>query len=59
VLLLTSFRREAISFPEDQLGRWAVAVRTLDIVQWARRALVARVVHDDGWETSVRRALTS
>ena len=59
VLLLTSFRREAISFPEDQLGRWAVAVRTLEVVRWARRALLARVVHGESWESSVRSALTS
>ncbi len=29
------------------MGRWALAVRTLASVQWARSALVARVVHDD------------
>jgi hypothetical protein len=57
VLLLTSFRREAISFPEDQLGRWALAVRTLDVVKWARAALVARVVHDDTWSAKVAAAL--
>lgn len=57
VLLLTSFRREAISLPDDQLGRWALAVRSLDIVRWARRALVARVVHDDTWADKVTGAL--
>jgi hypothetical protein len=57
VLLLTSFRREAISLPADQLGRWALAVRTLDIVRWARDALVDRVVHDDSWTDKVRAAL--
>jgi hypothetical protein len=57
VLLLTSFRREAISLPEDSLGRWALAVRTLESVQWARKALVARVVHDDTWGAKVEAAL--
>lgn len=57
VLLATSFRREAISLPEDRLGRWSLAVRTLEVVRWARGALVARVVHDDGWATNVERAL--
>jgi hypothetical protein len=57
-LLLTSFRREAISLPEDQLGRWALAVRTLDVVRWARSALVARVVHDEAWADKVAEALT-
>lgn len=56
-LLLTSFRREAISLPEEQLGRWALAVRTLEVVQWARSALVARVVHDDAWADKVTAAL--
>ena len=59
VLLLTSFRREAISSPEDQLGRWAVAVRTLEIVRWARAALVDRVVHDERWNEKVTAALGS
>jgi hypothetical protein len=58
VLLLTSFRREAISFPEDQLGRWAVAVRLLEIVRWARAALVDRVVHDAAWADKVTAALS-
>jgi hypothetical protein len=57
VLLATSFRREAISLPADRLGRWALAVRTLEVVRWARAALVARVVHDDRWEPNVRDAL--
>lgn len=56
-LLLTSFRREAISLPEAELGRWAVAVRCLEVVRWARQALVARIVHDDNWDTNVRAAL--
>ena len=58
-LLLTSFRREAISLPEDQLGRWALAVRSLEVVRWARAALVARVVHDDAWADHVTAALSS
>ncbi len=56
-LLLTSFRREAISLPADQLGRWALAVRTLDVVRWARESLVARVIHDETWADKVRAAL--
>jgi hypothetical protein len=56
-LILTSFRRDAIAKPEAELGRWALAVRTVDIVRWARQALVARVVHDRGWEAGVRAAL--
>jgi hypothetical protein len=58
-LLLTSFRREAISLPEDQLGRWTLAVRTLEIVRWARSALAARVVHDEGWTEKITQALCS
>jgi hypothetical protein len=57
VLLLTSFRRDALHLPEDRLGRWALAVRTLEVVRWARAALVARVVHDGRWEEQVRAAL--
>lgn len=57
VLLATSFRREAIAAPDDALGRWALAVRTLDVVRWARARLVARIVHDAGWEAKVRSAL--
>lgn len=56
-LLATSFRREALSLPVDRLGRWGLAVRTLDVVRWARGALVARVVHDDRWEAGIARAL--
>lgn len=58
VLLATSFRREAISLPDDRLGRWALAVRSLEVVRWARAALVARVVHDSAWADRVRQALT-
>jgi hypothetical protein len=56
-LLLTSFRREALYLPEEELGRWAVAARTLDIVRWARDALVDRIIHDDGWSDAVAAAL--
>ena len=57
VLLLTSFRREALFLTDDRLGRWAVAVRTWAAVREARAALVARVIHDEQWETKVRAAL--
>jgi len=57
VLLLTSFRREALFFPEDQLARWAVAVRMLPVVRWAREALAARIVHDASWQRNVEAAL--
>jgi len=57
VLLATSFRREALSLEPDQLGRWSLAVRTLDIVRWARAALIGRVVHNDQWATDVKRLL--
>lgn len=58
VLLQTSFRREALSLPDDQLGRWALALRTLPYVRWARERLVARVVHDARWRDAVRTALS-
>lgn len=58
VLLLTSFRREAISSPADDLGRWAPAVRLLEPVQWARSVLVDRVVHDANWEQRITQALS-
>jgi hypothetical protein len=58
VLLLISFRREAIYLPEAELGRWAVAVRVLEIVRWARGALAGRVVHDAQWEANLRGALS-
>lgn len=58
-LLLTNFRREAISLPEAELGRWALAVRALEVVRWARQTLVARIVHDDTWEAKVSVALAS
>lgn len=57
VLLLVSFRREAIYLPDDQLGRWAVAARVLDVVRWARSTLAGRVVHDAQWEANVRALL--
>jgi hypothetical protein len=57
VLILTAFRREALSLPPAELGRWAIAARTSPIVQWARAAFSARVVHDANWATNVRAAL--
>jgi hypothetical protein len=59
VLMLVSFRREALYLPEEELGRWAVAARTLDVVRWARTALAARIVHDEKWEANLRAALHS
>ena len=56
-MILGSYRREVLSFPDAELGRWAVAVRTQPHVRWARERMVARVVHGAGWETSVRHAL--
>lgn len=58
VLLATSFRREAITAPDDALGRWALAVRTLEVVRWARERLVGRVIHDANWEPKVRSLLS-
>jgi hypothetical protein len=57
VLILTAFRREALSLPDPELGRWAVAVRTQEPVRWARERLVARIVHDAGWSSGVTSAL--
>ncbi|HTN80096.1 MAG TPA: hypothetical protein VMK16_10520, partial [Acidimicrobiales bacterium] len=39
VLVLTTFRREVYSLPDEQLGRWATAVRVLEPVRWLRGAL--------------------
>ncbi len=58
-LLLTSFRREALYLPPEQLGRWALAVRTSEVVRWARSVLAGRVVHDAGWAEGVRALLAS
>lgn len=58
-LVLSAFRREALSLPEERLGTWAVAVRTQPHVRWARECLVARVVHDNSWEAGVRAALAA
>lgn len=57
VLILTGFRRDVLALPEPELGRWAVAVRTSPHVQWARSALVARVVHTASWSDGIRSAL--
>jgi len=56
-LLVTNFRREVLASDEAELGRWAVAVRTLAIVRDLRAALVARVVHDAAWAERVAEAL--
>ncbi len=56
-LLLSAFRREVFSLPDDQLGRWAVAVRTQPHVAWARDRLVARVVHGPSWAEAITAAL--
>ena len=56
-LLLTSFRREAISLPEDQLGRWSLAVRTLEVVRWGVLDPHSPVVHDDVWADNLGVAL--
>lgn len=57
VLVLTSFRREAIFLPDAQLGRWAVAARVWPAVREARAALTARIVHDDRWAEHLGAAL--
>ncbi len=57
VLVLTTFRREVYSLRDDELGRWATAVRVLEPVRWLRGALAARVVHDESWPDKVRAAL--
>ena len=59
VLVLTTFRREVYSLADDELGRWATAVRVLEPVRWMRGALAARVVHDDSWPDKVRAALAT
>jgi hypothetical protein len=56
-LLVLNLRREALELPDARLGRWAVAVGTVDVVGWARAALVARVPHDEGWEADMTAAL--
>lgn len=56
-LVTIAFRREALSLPLGQLGRWAVAARTSPTVQWARSAFTARVVHDARWEQALRTAV--
>jgi len=56
-LVLCAFRREVLSLPDAELGRWAVAVRLQPHVRWVRERLVARVVHDAAWESGVAAAL--
>jgi len=57
VLVLTTFRREVYSLPDDQLGRWAVPVRVLEPVRRLRGALAGRVIDGDTWPEKVRAAL--
>jgi hypothetical protein len=59
VLLVTSFRREVFSLAEAELGRWAVAVRTLPLVRAAREAYARRVIHDEQWPANLAAALGS
>lgn len=56
-LILSAFRREVMSLPDAELGRWAVAVRMQPQVQWMRQRLVARIVHDTNWAEGVKSAL--
>ena len=57
-LLLVAFRREVLTLPADELGRWAVAARTQPLVQWARDRLAARIVHGPRWADQLAAALT-
>jgi hypothetical protein len=56
-LLAINFRRDALHLPEERLGRWRLAVRTLEVVRWARTALVARIPHDGAWADKTAAAL--
>ena len=56
-LILSAFRREVMSLPDAELGRWAVAVRMQPQVQWMRERLVARIVHDANWADGIKTAL--
>jgi hypothetical protein len=58
-LLVLNLRREALELPDARLGRWALAARAVDVVGWARAALVARVPHGDRWEDNVTAALAA
>ena len=53
-LLLSSFRRELLFWPDDRLGPWTAAIRTQPEVRWLRSALKARVVHDERWADRLR-----
>ena len=57
-LILSAFRREVLSLPDAELGRWAVAVRMQPHVQWMRERLVARIVHDPKWSEGVKSAFS-
>jgi hypothetical protein len=61
-LLTLNFRREPIYLPEDQIataryGKYAVALRKLDYLQWTRRAFVTRLIHNQTWEQQLADAL--
>jgi hypothetical protein len=56
-LILSAFRREVLSLPDAELGRWAVAVRMQPHVQWMRERLVARIVHDTRWAEGIAASL--
>jgi hypothetical protein len=61
-LLTLNFRREPIYLPEDQIAsarfaKYAVALRKLDYLQWARRAFVTRLIHNQTWEQQLADAL--
>ena len=56
-LIVVNFRREALSFDEAELGRWAVAVRTLPLVRELRAAFAGRVVHDARWRDNLAQLL--
>lgn len=56
-LLTICFRRDLLSLPEEDLGQWAAAIRTQPEVAWLRSALVARIIHAEGWESRLRAAI--
>jgi hypothetical protein len=60
-LLTLNFRREPIYLPQEELsgGRWgsyAVALRYLDYLRWARAAFLGRAIHNSTWERQLREA---
>ncbi len=63
-LLTLNFRREPIYLPDDQITqgrytRYAVALRKLEYLQWARRAFLGRAIHKDDatWRSNLDQAL--